>query len=143
MSLVIVVEYCDDDDDGDYTMSNSLWSFFYSADGSMLLCAFFSIIYKLGLTTHKQKTEGEKKRKKWAGANMNGIWMVKEQPRDNKMANKNQIWWYMKHKAMPISFMYETLSSSVAVLFFCCMPVLSADAYSVWVRSTFINANIR
>lgn len=81
------------------------------------------IIHKLILTTYKQQTTkhthalnipqtrvsvifaraGERKNAK---QKKKIVWMAKEQHADNKMANKNQIWWYMKHKAMPISFMY-------------------------------------
>ena len=41
LSSIIVVEYSDDDDDGDYTMSNSLWSFFRSTIPLPTMCCIF------------------------------------------------------------------------------------------------------
>lgn len=64
LSSIIVVEYSDDD--GDYTMSNSLWSFFFSFDDSVAyhVLHFCLIIYKLRLTTHTYTNTPGKERKK-------------------------------------------------------------------------------
>lgn len=137
---IIVVEYSDDDDDGDYTMSNSLWSFF-SVDDSAAYHVLHSclIIYKLRLTTHTYTNTPDKEIEKMSTSNRR---MGKEQKRINKMPNKNQIWWYMKHKAMPISFMYEPFHPHFFLSFlFSFSLVMRASVLGT--RSGIINANIR
>lgn len=66
--------------------------------------------------------------------------MAKEQHTDNKMANKNQIWWYMKHKAMSISFMYEPFFIGLSFPFvrsFVCALYHSFFPFSIDMCTTF------